>query len=276
VSGPSEEPTVFEASQMEGHSSANIGNKQGQVEILSQGRPGSTVPAVTVAISLYNYRDYIIRCLDSVSSQTVACLDLIVVDDCSGDGSERVVCEWLAKSGGQFSNYHLIRHKVNMGLPFSRNTAFTHARTEYVFVLDADNLLYPRCLERLVSALENCNASFAYCYLEKFGEDCGLQNTRRWSPITLKCDNSIDAMVLHRKSVWAKVGGYATDMPVMGWEDFDFWFRIAKTKGWGVQIPEILARYRISRTSMLHTVTNPNADKLWAYLRSKHPEFFGV
>jgi hypothetical protein len=43
-----------------------------------------------------------------------------------------------------------------------------------------------------------------------------------------------------------------------------------------VQIPEILARYRVRRNSMLHTITNPKADKLWAYIRAKHPESFGI
>jgi hypothetical protein len=62
----------------------------------------------------------------------------------------------------------------------------------------------------------------------------------------------------------------------MGWEDFDLWFRIAEVGGWGVQIPEILARYRVGRNSMLHTITNPNAYRLWAYLRAKHPESFVI
>jgi GT2 family glycosyltransferase len=143
-------------------------------------------------------------------------------------------------------------------------------------VLDADNLLYPRCLERLLGALKHCDASFAYCLLEKFGEETGIGNTKPWNPIALQHGNFIDAMVLHRKEAWEEAGGYATDMPAMGWEDFDLWFRIARAGGWGVQIPEILARYRVRRSSMLHTVTNPNANKLWAYLRAKHPESFVI
>ena len=63
-------------------------------------------------------------------------------------------------------------------------------------------------------------------------------------------------------------------MPVMGWEDFDLWFKIARLKGWGLQVPEILGRYFVHRDSMLRTVTNPEAERQWAYLRSKYPEFF--
>lgn len=243
-------------------------------EIIVQREQGGAIPPATVAISLYNYKDYIIPCLESVKTQTIPNLDLIVVDDYSTDGSLDVAHDWLATYGDRFSRCLLIRHRSNRGLASTRNTAFPNARTGYVFVLDADNLLYPRCLERLVSALEHCSASFAYCYLEKFGDVRCLQNTNPWNPATLQQDNTIDAMVLHRKSEWEKAGGYATDMPVMGWEDFELWFKIARTNGWGILVPEILGRYRTHPSSMLNTITNPNAGKLWAYLRSKYPEFF--
>jgi glycosyltransferase involved in cell wall biosynthesis len=233
-----------------------------------------TTAVVTVAISLFNYRDYIIPCLESVKAQTLSNLDLIVVDDCSTDDSLQVVVQWLEKNESSFRDILLIHHKSNRGLPYARNSAFAHARTDYVFVLDADNLLYPRCLERLLDGLRRCDASFAYCLLEKFGEETGIGNTRPWNPTALQQGNFIDAMVLHRKELWEQAGGYATDMPAMGWEDFELWFRIAAVGGWGVQIPEILARYRVKRKSMLRAVTNPNADKLWAYLRAKHPESF--
>jgi glycosyltransferase involved in cell wall biosynthesis len=242
------------------------------IEILIQGKR-DIIPLTTVAISLYNYEDYIIPCLDSVKSQTISDLDLIVVDDGSSDNSLRVVEDWLVEYQNRFMNYLLLRHRFNRGLAKSRNTAFFNARTEYVFVLDADNLLYPRCLEGLVAALQNCAASFAYCYLEKFGDVSGLLNTRPWNPATLQHDNTIDAMVLLRKSVWEQVGGYSS-LEVMGWEDFDLWFKIARNKGWGILVPEVLARYRVHQGSMLQTITNPNAEKLWAYLRSSYPEFF--
>lgn len=243
-------------------------------EIVNRKTRTEIAAPVTVAISLYNYRDEIIPCLESVKSQTLRALDLIVVDDCSTDDSLSVVNDWIAKNENRFRDALVIRHKSNRGLPFARNSAFARARTEFVFVLDADNLLYPRCLERLLVALSQCDASFAYCLLEKFGEAIGIGNTKPWNPIALQHGNFIDAMVLQRKSVWEDVAGYAIDMPAMGWEDFDLWFRIARAGGWGVQVPEILARYRVRHRSMLHTITNPSADKLWEYLRGKYGEFF--
>lgn len=248
---------------------------QKSLQVMAQKVESDAIPLVTVIVSLFNYKDYIIPCLESVKSQTLSNLDLIVVDDCSTDGSLEVAHDWLAENGSRFSHYLLIHHRFNKGLASSRNTGFAHARTEYVFVLDADNLLYPRCLERLVSALGNCDASFSYCYLEKFGDESCLQNTRPWNPAALVLGNTIDAMVLLRKSVWEQIGGYSSnDVMRLGWEDFELWFKIARSKRWGILVPEILARYRVHRSSMLNTTTNPNANKVWAYLCSNYGEFF--
>jgi glycosyltransferase involved in cell wall biosynthesis len=250
----------------EDRESGEVVDQKGQMELL---------PLVTVVISLYNYRDYIIPCLESVKSQTISNINLVLVDDCSMDDSLSVVRNWHNQNSDRFNQYTLIRHKSNSGLAKTRNTGFLHSRTKYVFILDADNLLYPRCLESLVDALENCDASFAYCYLEKFGGVNGLQNIKPWNPSTLGVVNPIDAMVLIRKSIWETVGGYSTNETMrLGWEDYELWFKIARIKGWGVQVPEILAKYRVHKTSMLNTVTNPNVDKLWIYLKKTYPEFF--
>jgi glycosyltransferase involved in cell wall biosynthesis len=243
-------------------------------EIVFQAGSETASAKIAVAISLYNYGNYIIDCLDSVARQSLTPLDLVIVDDCSADESVELVNGWLFRNSSRFGRSALLHHTTNRGLAAARNAGWEHSLSEYVFVLDADNMLYPRCLEALSAALDNCSASFAYCYLEMFGEVSRLQNTKVWDPNALYRSNTIDAMVLHRRSTLAEVGGYSTDMPAMGWEDYELWFKIAKTGGWGVLVPEILARYRVHSGSMLHQTTNPNAYKLTRYLREKHPTFF--
>ncbi len=244
------------------------------VEVLLDQEASGRPPLVSVTISLFNYEKHIPDCLDSVAAQTLGPIELIVVDDGSADGSARVVTYWLEENGPRFTRCRLLRHPQNRGLARARNTAFAGAAAPFVFVLDADNILYPPCLDRLHAALQTSDASFAYCYAESFGEKTGLVNLKPWNPAWFSDNNQIDAMVLMRKSVWEHVGGYSTDMPVMGWEDFDMWFKVARAGGWGIQVPEILTRYRVHSTSMLNAVTNPKADVLWAHLRAKYPEFF--
>ncbi len=250
-------------------------NDKNLYEIISHKENIGETPLVTVIITLFNYQNFIPTCLESVKNQNIDKLNLVIVDDCSKDQSLKITNKWLDENGKRFNDYVLARHTINRGLAHSRNTAISLTRTKYVFILDADNLLYPRCLESLVDALENCDASFAYCYLEKFGDGNALQNTKPWNSLTLGVVNPIDAMVLLRKSTWENVGGYSTNETMkLGWEDYELWFKIARIKGWGIQIPEILARYRVHKTSMLNTVTNPNVEKLWNYLKENYPEYF--
>jgi hypothetical protein len=60
-------------------------------------------------------------------------------------------------------------------------------------------------------------------------------------------------------------------MPAMGWEDFDFWLRIARAGGWGILVPEVLARYRAHLNSMLRTETNCRESEIFDYMERKHP-----
>lgn len=228
---------------------------------------------VTVIISLYNYQQYIIECLESIKYQTLRSFDLLVVDDCSQDNSASIAKTWMRENRSRFNRCSLLRHKKNMGLAQSRNTAFDQAWTPFVFVLDADNALYPRCLERHLSVMSECDASFSYSYLEVFGAVRGLQNTILWDEKLLQFGNIVDAMVMLRKSTWEQAGGYSI-MEVMGWEDYDLWFKIARNGGWGILIPEILARYRVHTKSMLRTITNPKTDRLREIVLQNYPEYF--
>lgn len=248
-------------------------HKQG-LDILSEADQKGTPAAVTVAVGLWNQERYIVECLESVSSQTLDDLELIVIDDCSTDGSLEAVQQWINKRRIRFRRYLVARHTRKSGLAAVRNSGLANTRTSYVFPAAGDNLIYPRCLSQLLSALEQCRASFAYCYLQSIGDINGLKNTRPWNPSAFQYGSEIDPMVLHRKSMLDKVGGYSTDISAMGLEDFDLWFKIARNHGWGIMVPEILASYRVHDQSIRVKTTYPNANKSWTYLKKKYPEFF--
>ncbi len=242
----------------------------------------SAAPPITVVVPLYNYAGFVLETLDSVARQTMSGLDLVVVDDRSTDDSAAVACRWMESNQARFRRATVLRNLVNSRLAKTRNTGFANAVTDFVFPLDADNTLYPTCLEKLHRALTASPAAFSYCMLERFltpdGEEPEphVMNIHPWRPETLASGNKIDAMVLLRRSIWEKVGGYTLTMPCQGWEDYDLWFKIARAGGYGLQVPQILARYRVHRNSMLHTETNAtkNVPQLLSYLRTSYPEFY--
>ncbi|MFK7932870.1 MAG: glycosyltransferase family 2 protein, partial [Saprospiraceae bacterium] len=213
--------------------------------------------------------------LNSVFAQSLPAIDLIIIDDHSVDHSVRVVEEWMNQQATRFRRALLLRHERNLGPAAARNSAIAQAETPFVFILDADNLLYSTCLEKLYASLQNCDATFAYSYLKKFGERTGIKNLGPWQPTSLTQINHVDAMVLLRKSAWKEVGGYTENkFTRIGWEDYDFWFKIARIDGWGVSIPEILAQYRSHKQSRSYHTQNPNAHRLLWYLYRTYPEFW--
>lgn len=250
-------------------------------DIIWSKKSGDARPDVTVIVPLYNYQAFILNALESVYLQTLPQLDIVIVDDCSSDGSCNLCTEWLQKKSDRFRWARLLRHRKNYGLAFSRNSGINAADTEFIFPLDADNELFPTCLEKHLQALKTTSASFAYCFLEKFGSGLSqntpcLMGLDPWNPKKLRNENFIDAMSLIRSEVVKKVGGYTTDMPYQGWEDYDLWLKIACENLYGLQICQILARYRVHKQSMLHCVTNRAESQaaLKKYLQKKFPKIF--
>jgi len=210
---------------------------------------------VCVVIPLYNYEKYITQTLQSVASQELADISLVVVDDCSTDSSPDVVNSWLEQNKDRFRTAVLARNVKNAGLSITRNTGISISESAYVFFLDADNLLYPRCVERHLEAVERSSgAQGAYSLLEMIDGDRGIMGTEVFHRGRLKYGNHIDAMALIRREFLLKMGGYH-DIK-FGWEDFDLWLRMCETDEFLVQIPEILGRYRVHHQSMLRTTTN--------------------
>jgi glycosyltransferase involved in cell wall biosynthesis len=226
---------------------------------------------VTVIVPVYNYADYMLEALPSIADQTLAALDLVVIDDASPDDSARMVTDWARGQTHRFNRLVVLRHEANAGLGFARNSGFAAAETEFVLPVDADNRLRPAACATLLQRIEAAGAAFAYPSIREFGSKGDVFGTEPYSVLRLQRGNYIDAMALVRKSAWALVGGY--DHVQYGWEDYDFWCRLAEWGEFGVQVPEVLADYRVHRQSMLHTTTEVRDHKndLVADMKRRHP-----
>ena len=238
--------------------------------LFARTRPGAAEAAVTVAVSLYNYERFIVECLDSVAAQTLDRLELIVVDDASaGDASAERCRSWMERHADRFDRALLLGHRRNLGLAEARNTAFAAARTAFVFVLDADNALRPRALGRLLEAARDAPAEIAYSQIEFHGDQVGLGLSDVWSRERLRRGPYIDAMALVSRAAWRTVGGYSHIEG--GWEDYDFWCKVAERGLSALFVPEVLCRYRVHGTSMLRTETASALDPIRVELTVRHP-----
>jgi len=241
--------------------------------------PGETILAydtllaaeVTVVIPLYNYAAFVVEALDSVLAQSLAVIDLVVVDDASTDDSLAVARQWIEQHHSRFGRVVLRRNHVNAGLALTRNAGFAMAESRFVLPLDADNALLANCAERLLAAIETSGAAFVYPILQKFGSEHDTFGVMPYDPATLAAGNFIDAMALIRLACWAGVGGYHHIRH--GWEDYDLWCRFAEHGLFGQHVAEILAMYRVHAGSMLRTETDlaRNKQELLADMRTRHP-----
>ncbi len=227
--------------------------------------------AVTVIVPVFNYADYVTEALQSVADQTLQRLDLVVVDDASPDDSGQMVLDWVRTNEQRFNRIRVLRHAQNAGLGFARNSGFAAAETPFVLPLDADNRLRPTACESLLRALSGTRAAFAYPAIQQFGTASEVFGDQPYSVLRLQPGNYIDAMALVRKSAWAAAGGF--DHVQHGWEDFDFWCRLAERGFHGVSVPDVLADYRVHGGSMLHTTTEKreNREALAADMQRRHP-----
>jgi len=225
---------------------------------------------VTVVVPLYNYEDLVEETLDSVFAQTVEILDLVIVDDHSTDGSLAVAQRWAEYNASRFNRIVLLQNSANYGLGFCRNSGIAAAETPYLVLLDADNKLFPEACRELADHAKRTGAAFVYPTIQHFGASTALIGNMPFEPQRFAAGNYVDAMALVSKEAWAMVGG--VDHVRHGWEDYDFWCRIAELGLRGEWLNRSLAYYRVHPTSMqkVQTQVPENYRRLLEDFKARH------
>lgn len=109
------------------------------------------VPLVSVLMTAYNRQDYIASSIQSVLAQTFSDFELIVVDDGSKDGTVEIAraCE------RRDARVRVVVNERNLGDYPNRNRAAELARGRFLKYHDSDDLMYPHCLEVMVTMLSS-------------------------------------------------------------------------------------------------------------------------
>jgi len=228
--------------------------------------------AVAVVVSLFNYGAYVERALESVKAQTLTKRDLIVVDDCSTDDSLRIAEQWIQENKSAFTHIALLRNRVNSGVELTRNAGFSFTDALYVMVLDADDLLLSKCLERCLAEITRTGAAAVYPLIRKFENTQSTVSDREWHPILFANFNYIAATAMIRRSAWARAGGYQLGEVPGGWEDYDLWCRFVELGFRACRVREILALYRDHGKSLLEKINAREVQKrVVEQIRVRHP-----
>ena len=113
---------------------------------------------VSVIIPVYNVKDYLSECIDSVSRQTYSNIEILIIDDGSTDGSSEI-CERYRQN-----DYRIIYlKKENRGAAEARNIGIDSAKGEWITFCDSDDILSPTYIERMLGKAESSGAEIVAC-----------------------------------------------------------------------------------------------------------------
>lgn len=231
------------------------------------GQPG--LVTVSCVITTYNYGRFLAEAIDSVLSQSHQAVQVIVVDDGSTDDSVEI-----AKRYGQ--KIQLIQ-QPNSGVVAARNAGAAAATGTYLFFLDADDVLYPRFVEKLVAAVESAgqpNVQLAYCDMEYFGTDTGSVRSCPWNPRKLLYRNYVIPAAIMTRQAFDAVDGYSQQLnQKVGFEDWDLWLSLLEAGFGGVYVPDVLFRYRLHGAGRNGPALKKRPE-LEAQLRRRHPSLY--
>lgn len=177
---------------------------------------------VSIVLPTYNGSRYLRQSVASVLGQTYTDWELIIVDDCSTDGTPGIIAE-LVRSDPRIRS---VRHETNGKLPAALNSGFALACGEYLTWTSDDNRFRPHALQRMAEYLDShLGAALVYTGFTKIGDDgrpLGAEHPR--PPDVLVESNAVGPCFMYRQSVRAAVGQYADDLFLA--EDWEYWLRI--------------------------------------------------
>lgn len=181
-------------------------------------------PLVSVLVPAYNVEKYLSKCVNSILRQTYRNLEVIIVDDCSPDGSGRIADELASKD----PRVRVFHHEKNMGFSGARNTGLDHASGNYVTFVDSDDWIEPDYVEYLMQVMRRTDGDVAVSrnfFTTRFHKQIGEDHINVVTSEDMLCDilyNRIHVGVwnhLYKKSL---IGDNRFSLDVLTGEDMQF------------------------------------------------------
>jgi glycosyltransferase involved in cell wall biosynthesis len=196
---------------------------------------------ITVVIPAYNAARFLPRCLKSVFAQTLKPEEVIVVDDGSTDNTAALAAELGAR----------VISRPNGGPSAAKNAGIQSASSEWIALLDADDMWAPEKLERQVACIQS-DIVLVYTGIRIFddngvrGESRGIDATS--AKMMLRYRNPIpNSSVLVRRRAITQSGGFRED--ISNGEDWEMWFRLQRL-GQFEALPDPLTDYYVYPNSL--------------------------
>lgn len=230
-------------------------------------------PMVSVVVPTYNRREKIKEALTSIMRQSLSDVEILIVDDCSTDGTEKHLQRFVNRD----PRFKILRTPENSNLPaIPRNVGIQQSRGRYVAFLDDDDVWFSFKLMRQVQALERYSAlAMVHSRLIAKGNfemlpslmnlPCSARqkkenrNIERYNTVHM-------SSVCIRRSTLMSLGGFSEDPMLRAIEDYELWLRVYRSYEVGY-LPEIHGRVFRSPDS---TSARENMKSRQRYLTQLH------
>lgn len=224
------------------------------------------MPKISIVLPSFNGERYIRESIESVISQTYTDWELIIVDDCSTDGTLDIAEEYAGKE----KRIRVIHNEVNQKLPEALNIGFRHATGQYLTWTSDDNMYLSRALEVLNQYLDENEETPMVCTSMLFMNET-MQYVEEMAPYDssrMRVQDRVGACFMYRRDVLEVVGEYSREFFCV--EDYEYWIRILIRYGHIGYIPDIFYLYRRQK----HSLTVKKAERVRKMDSKLHCKYF--
>lgn len=205
-------------------------------------------PRITVLMPVYNAERFLAQAIDSVLAQTFTDFELLMLDDCSTDGSLSIIQSYSDP------RIRLYQNEQNMGISPTLNRGIALAQSALIARMDADDLCHPQRLQKQYDYLQqNPDCAMVSSLVRVISEEGNLLRIDDFKSPYFYYNLTFECWIYHptitfRKQAIEEIGGYTVPYS----EDFElFWQLLRRHKIHN--LPELLLDYRVSSQS-LHQV----------------------
>ena len=198
---------------------------------------------LSVIVPVWNREKLVIRCLDSILSQTVVPDEIIVVDNDSSDQTYKKVEEWINIHRRGKVEIKLLK-ETKKGACFARQKGLENASGEYLIFFDSDDEMYPSLIEKVKNKIQQNPDADIICWKVKIKMLDGKTKVPPFST-TDPIENHLIHTLLRpqghilKKRFLEQCGGWKK--PIKVWDDLELGMRLLINKPKVSYIPEILA-----------------------------------
>lgn len=203
---------------------------------------------VSVIMPSYNSEQFLPATIDSVINQTFKAWELIIIDDCSPDNSNKIIEDYMQRS----EKIKLISLESNCGPAIARNRGIQEAKGRYIAFLDSDDLWHPDKLLKQLSFMKEQDVSLSFTRYDRIDEQSGMVIDQLHVPFRVDYHE-----LLKQNIIGCLTAVYDTQklgkvyMPdILKRQDFALWLTILKKIPYAYGLDEPLAYYRVRTASV--------------------------